>query len=293
MDYTTIVAAPASDSAGFKWLAPYTGSAIAQHWMDEGKHVLIVFDDLSKQSESNRAISLLLRRPPGREASPGDVFYLRSRLLERGAKLSDDLGGGSMTGLPVIETKGNDVSAYIPTNVISITDGQCFLETDLFNAGVRPAINVGISVSRVGGSAQPKAMKDVAGRLRVDLAQYRELEAFAAFGSDLDKASQQQLARGARMVELLKQPASSPFPVGREIVSIWAGTTGKMDDVEVGDIRRFESELLDYVGHTAPELFESLATASKLEDDSVAHLEQLVADFKKQFASSAETNAAK
>ena len=217
--------------------------------MYDGKHVLIVFDDLSKQAEAYRAVSLLLRRPPGREAYPGDVFYLHSRLLERCAKLSDELGGGSMTGLPIIETKGNDVSAYIPTNVISITDGQCFLETDLFNAGVRPAINVGISVSRVGGAAQTKAMKSVAGRLRVDLAQYRELEAFAAFGSDLDKACQQQLARGARLVELLKQPASSPFPVEREVVSIWAGTTGKLDDVEVGDIRRSRPSLLDYVAH--------------------------------------------
>src|SRR6201747_1304557 len=238
MEYTTIVAAPAGQPAGFKYLAPYTGSAIGQHWMYQGQHVLIVFDDLSKQAEAYRTVSLLLRRPPGREAYPGDVFYLHSRLLERCAQLSDDLGGGSMTGLPIIETKGNDVSAYIPTNVISITDGQCFLETDLFNAGVRPAINVGISVSRVGGAVQPKAMRAVAGRLRVDLAQYRELEAFAAFGSDLDRASQQQLARGVRMVELLKQPASSPFPVGREIVSIWAGTTGEMDDVEVSVIRR-------------------------------------------------------
>jgi F-type H+-transporting ATPase subunit alpha len=286
MEYTTIVAAPASDSAGFKYLAPYTGSAIGQHWMYAGRHVLIVFDDLTKQAEAYRTVSLLLRRPPGREAYPGDVFYLHSRLLERCAKLSDDLGGGSMTGLPVIETKGNDVSAYIPTNVISITDGQCFLETDLFNAGVRPAINVGISVSRVGGAAQPRAMRAVSGRLRVDLAQYRELEAFAAFGSDLDKASQQQLARGARMVELLKQPASSPFPVGREIVSIWAGTTGKMDDVAVEDIRRFESELLDYVGHNSPELFDTLANASKLEDGMVAQLEQVVSDFKSQFAGS-------
>src|SRR5213082_1077739 len=223
LEYTTIVAAPASDPAGFKYLAPYTGSSIGQHWMYQGKHVLIVFDDLSKQAESYRAISLLLRRPPGREAYPGDVFYLHSRLLERCAKLSDDLGAGSMTGLPIIETKGNDVSAYIPTNVISITDGQCFLETDLFNAGVRPAINVGISVSRVGGAAQPRAMRAVAGRLRVDLAQFRELEAFAAFGSDLDKASQQQLARGSRLVELLKQPAASPFPPEKEVVSIWAG----------------------------------------------------------------------
>ena len=234
------MAAPASDPAGFKYLAPYTGSAIGQHWMYAGQHVLIVFDDLSKQAEAYRAVSLLLRRPPGREAYPGDVFYLHSRLLERCAKLSDEMGGGSMTGLPIIETKGNDVSAYIPTNVISITDGQIFLETDLFNSGVRPAINVGISVSRVGGSAQVKAMKEVAGRLRLDLAQYRELEAFAAFGSDLDKASKAQLARGARLVELLKQPQYSPFPVERQVVSIWAGTTGQLDDVPVEDIRRFE-----------------------------------------------------
>jgi F-type H+-transporting ATPase subunit alpha len=292
MEYTTIVAAPASDSAGYKYIAPYTGSAIGQHWMYDGKHVLIIFDDLTKQAEAYRAVSLLLRRPPGREAYPGDVFYLHSRLLERCAKLSDELGGGSMTGLPVIETKGNDVSAYIPTNVISITDGQCFLETDLFNAGVRPAINVGISVSRVGGAAQPRAMRAVSGRLRVDLAQYRELEAFAAFGSDLDRASQQQLARGVRMVELLKQPASSPFPAGREIVSIWAGTTGKLDDVAVEDIRRFESEMLDYVGHTAPELFDTLATAKSLEDDTVAELERVVGAFKLQFQStSAEASA--
>ena len=284
MEYTTIVAAPASDSAGFKYLAPYTGSAIGQHWMYDGKHVLIVFDDLTKQAEAYRTVSLLLRRPPGREAYPGDVFYLHSRLLERCAKLSDDLGGGSMTGLPVIETKGNDVSAYIPTNVISITDGQCFLETDLFNAGVRPAINVGISVSRVGGAAQPRAMRAVSGRLRVDLAQFRELEAFAAFGSDLDRASQQQLARGARLVELLKQPAASPFPIGQEIVSIWAGTTGKLDDVDVADIRRFERELLEYVGHNDAELFETLATASKLEDETVARLEKLVDEFKTQFS---------
>ena len=283
MEYTTIVAAPASDSAGFKYLAPYTGSAIGQHWMYQGMHVLIVFDDLSKQAEAYRAVSLLLRRPPGREAYPGDVFYLHSRLLERCAKLSDEMGGGSMTGLPIIETKGNDVSAYIPTNVISITDGQCFLETDLFNAGVRPAVNVGISVSRVGGSAQPRAMRDVAGRLRVDLAQYRELEAFAAFGSDLDKASQQQLARGVRLVELLKQPAASPFSVGREITSIWAGTRGHLDDVAVSDIRRFESEFLDFVGHNAEGLFDTLATAKKFDDELNERLEKLTADFKRQF----------
>src|SRR5579875_457493 len=283
MEYTTIVAAPASDPAGFKYLAPYTGSAIGQHWMYKGQHALIVFDDLSKQAEAYRAISLLLRRPPGREAYPGDVFYLHSRLLERCAKLSDEMGGGSMTGLPIIETKGNDVSAYIPTNVISITDGQCFLETDLFNAGVRPAINVGISVSRVGGAAQPRAMRAVAGRLRVDLAQYRELEAFAAFGSDLDRASQQQLARGSRLVELLKQPAASPFPVGREIVSVWAGTRGKLDDIAVGDIRRFETEFLDYVQHNADGLYDELATTKQFTDEHVERLEQLVTDFKKQF----------
>src|SRR5690606_33321665 len=220
---TTIVAAPASEPAGFKYIAPYTGSAIGQHWMYHGKHVLIVFDDLSKQAEAYRAVSLLLRRPPGREAYPGDVFYLHSRLLERCAKLSDDMGGGSLTGLPIIETKGNDVSAYIPTNVISITDGQCFLETDLFNQGVRPAINVGISVSRVGGDAQIKAMGKVAGALRLAVSQYRDLEASAAFASDLDAASRAQLERGARLVELLKQPQGSPFPVELEVVSVWAG----------------------------------------------------------------------
>ena len=289
LEYTTIVAAPASDSAGFKYLAPYTGSAIGQHWMYDGKHVLIVFDDLTKQAEAYRAVSLLLRRPPGREAYPGDVFYLHSRLLERCAKLSKELGGGSMTGLPVIETKGNDVSAYIPTNVISITDGQCFLETDLFNAGVRPAINVGVSVSRVGGAAQPRAMRAVSGRLRLDLAQYRELEAFAAFGSDLDKASQEQLARGARTVELLKQPASSPFPVGREIVSIWAVTNGKFDDIEVSDVRKFETEMLDYVAHNAPQMFDTLANAKSLEDDTVAELERVVSAFKNQFQPSSAT----
>src|SRR5579875_4226477 len=256
-------------------------------------HVLIVFDDLTKQAEAYRTVSLLLRRPPGREAYPGDVFYLHSRLLERCAKLSEDMGGGSMTGLPIIETKGNDVSAYIPTNVISITDGQCFLETDLFNAGVRPAINVGISVSRVGGAAQPRAMRAVAGRLRVDLAQYRELEAFAAFGSDLDKASQQQLARGARLVELLKQPAASPFPVGREIVSIWAGTTGKLDDIEVSDVRRFEQELLDYIQHNAAGLYDELASTKQFTDDHTERLEQLVGDFKKQFQPSNPQDSAR
>ncbi len=284
--YTTIVAAPASDSAGFKYLAPYTGSAIGQHWMYGGNHVLIVFDDLTKQAEAYRAVSLLLRRPPGREAYPGDVFYLHSRLLERCAKLSDDLGGGSMTGLPIIETKGNDVSAYIPTNVISITDGQCFLETDLFNAGVRPAINVGISVSRVGGSAQTKAMKSVAGRLRVDLAQYRELEAFAAFGSDLDAASKQQLARGSRLVELLKQGQSAPFSMPKEVVSIWAGTTGEMDDVPVADIRRFEEQLHEYITNNAPGIFDTIAGGT-LPDDTIEELKKAVAAVKLQFTPSA------
>jgi F-type H+-transporting ATPase subunit alpha len=287
MEYTTIVASPASDPAGFKYLAPYTGSAIGQHWMYKGEHVLIIFDDLSKQAEAYRSVSLLLRRPPGREAYPGDVFYLHSRLLERCAKLSDELGGGSMTGLPIIETKGNDVSAFIPTNVISITDGQCFLETDLFNAGVRPAINVGISVSRVGGSAQTKAIKKIAGRLRLDLAQYRELEAFAAFGSDLDAASKAQLERGARMVELLKQGQYSPYSVERMAASIWAGTTGNMDSIPVADIRRFESEFLDFIGRERPKIFEVIAATKELTDDTVASLQEAIDTFKKQFASSA------
>jgi len=286
MEYTTIVASPASDPAGFKYLAPYTGSAIGQHWMYKGEHVLIVFDDLSKQAEAYRSVSLLLRRPPGREAYPGDVFYLHSRLLERCAKLSDELGGGSMTGLPIIETKGNDVSAFIPTNVISITDGQCFLETDLFNAGVRPAINVGISVSRVGGSAQTKAIKKIAGRLRLDLAQYRELEAFAAFGSDLDAASKAQLERGARMVELLKQGQYSPYSVERMAASIWAGTTGNMDSIPVADIRRFESEFLDFIGRERPKIFEVISATKELSDDTVASLQEAVDTFKKQFTPS-------
>jgi F-type H+-transporting ATPase subunit alpha len=290
MEYTTIVASPASDPAGFKYLAPYTGSAIGQHWMYNGQHVLIIFDDLSKQAEAYRSVSLLLRRPPGREAYPGDVFYLHSRLLERCAKLSDELGGGSMTGLPIIETKGNDVSAFIPTNVISITDGQCFLETDLFNAGVRPAINVGISVSRVGGSAQTKAIKKIAGRLRLDLAQYRELEAFAAFGSDLDAASKAQLERGARMVELLKQGQYSPYSVERQAVSIWAGTTGKMDSIPVADIRRFESEFLDYVAREHSSINDVIANTRELSDDTIAALEDAITKFKAQFKSSEVKN---
>jgi F-type H+-transporting ATPase subunit alpha len=282
MDYTTIVAAPASDSAGFKWLAPYTGSAIAQHWMYDGKHVLIVFDDLSKQAEAYRAVSLLLRRPPGREAYPGDVFYLHSRLLERCAKLSDDLGAGSMTGLPIIETKANDVSAYIPTNVISITDGQIFLESDLFNANQRPAVNVGVSVSRVGGAAQIKAMKSVAGRLKIDLAQFRALEAFALFASDLDAASRQQLSRGQRLMELLKQGQYSPFPVEEQVVSIWLGTTGQLDDVAVSDVRRFEAEFLEQL-RRSNKVLATIRESGKFEDDTAASLQTELDSFKKVF----------
>lgn len=286
LEYTTIVAAPASDSAGFKWLAPYTGSTIGQHWMYQGKHVLIVFDDLTKQAEAYRAISLLLRRPPGREAYPGDVFYLHSRLLERCAKLSDDMGGGSMTGLPIIETKANDVSAYIPTNVISITDGQCFLESDLFNAGVRPAVNVGISVSRVGGAAQIKAMKTVSGSLRLDLSQFRELEAFSAFASDLDAASRAQLERGARLVELLKQGQYSPVPVEEQVVSIYLGTKGHYDDIPVGDVRRFESEFLDHVRRSHEVILSDIRESKKLSDDTEKGIVDAVNAFKQQFTAS-------
>ncbi|WP_340557951.1 F0F1 ATP synthase subunit alpha [Streptomyces sp. GSL17-111] len=286
LEYTTIVAAPASDPAGFKYLAPYTGSAIGQHWMYQGKHVLIIFDDLSKQADAYRAVSLLLRRPPGREAYPGDVFYLHSRLLERCAKLSDEMGSGSMTGLPIVETKANDVSAFIPTNVISITDGQCFLESDLFNAGQRPALNVGISVSRVGGSAQHKAMRQVSGRLRVDLAQFRELEAFAAFGSDLDAASKSALERGQRMVELLKQGQYAPYPTEDQVVSIWAGTNGLMDVVPVADVRRFEKELLDFMHREHKDLMTGIREGAKMSDDTLAKLREVVESFKKQFETS-------
>lgn len=278
MEYTTIVAAPASDSAGFKWLAPYTGSAIGQHWMYQGKHVLIVFDDLTKQAEAYRAISLLLRRPPGREAYPGDVFYLHSRLLERCAKLSDELGGGSMTGLPIIETKANDVSAFIPTNVISITDGQVFLESDLFNKGVRPAINVGTSVSRVGGAAQTKGLKKVSGSLRLELAQFRELEAFSAFASDLDDASKAQLERGARWVEMLKQDQYSPFSVEDQIVSIYLCGEGHYDSVPVDDVRNFETQLLSHLHHEAKGVYDSIAGGKALADDQA---EALVAETNK------------
>jgi F-type H+-transporting ATPase subunit alpha len=283
LKYTTIVMAQASDPAGYKYIAPYTGSAIGQHWMYQGKHVLIVFDDLTKQAEAYRAISLLLRRPPGREAYPGDVFYLHSRLLERCAKLSDELGGGSMTGLPVIETKANDVSAYIPTNVISITDGQIFLETDLFNAGVRPAINVGISVSRVGGDAQIKAMKSVAGGLKLALSQYRDLEAFASFSSDLDPASRAQLERGARLVELLKQPQYSPFPVERQVVAIWAANQGYLDDVPVEDIRRFEAEFLEDIQRNRAGIYDAIRETGQLNDDTAVALRDAIEKFRAGF----------
>ncbi|PNI10030.1 F0F1 ATP synthase subunit alpha [Arthrobacter sp. AFG7.2] len=282
LEYTTIVASPASDPAGFKYLAPYAGSAIGQHWMYGGKHVLIVFDDLSKQAEAYRAVSLLLRRPPGREAYPGDVFYLHSRLLERCAKLSDELGAGSMTGLPLIETKANDVSAYIPTNVISITDGQIFLQSDLFNANQRPAVDVGVSVSRVGGAAQVKSMKKVSGTLKLDLAQYRDMQAFAMFASDLDAASRQQLTRGARLMELLKQGQYSPFPVENQVVSIWAGTNGYLDDVPVEDISRFESEFLEHLTHKSS-ILTTLAQTNVLDDDTAAALKSAIVDFKKGF----------
>ena len=282
MEYTTIVASPASDSAGFKYIAPYTGSAIGQHWMYGGKHVLIVFDDLSKQAEAYRSISLLLRRPPGREAYPGDVFYLHSRLLERCAKLSDDLGGGSMTGLPIIETKANDVSAYIPTNVISITDGQIFLQSDLFNANQRPAVDVGISVSRVGGAAQTKALKKVSSTLKISLAQYRSLQSFAMFASDLDAASKAQLTRGARLTELLKQPQFTPYAMEKQVVSVWVGTHGKLDDLDLEDVLPFESGLLDYLDHNT-DILKTIRDTEDFTDDSEKALDQAVDEFAKTF----------
>jgi F-type H+/Na+-transporting ATPase subunit alpha len=283
MEYTTVVSAPASSPAPFQYIAPYAGAAIGSYWMYNGEHALAVYDDLSKQADAYRQLSLLLRRPPGREAYPGDVFYLHSRLLERAAKLSDELGGGSLTALPLIETKGGDVSAFIPTNVISITDGQVYLETDLFFQGVRPAINVGISVSRVGGSAQVKGMKKVAGTMRIDLAQYRELEAFAQFGSELDKASQSQLDRGARTVEILKQPQYAPVPVEEQIVTIWAVTNGKLDAIPVADVRRYESELREYMASRHSELMASLKSDGQLGDDRVATLESAIDDFNSTF----------
>ena len=288
LEYTVVVAAPASDPAPFKYLAPYSGCALGQHWMENGEHALVVYDDLSKQAEAYRQMSLLLRRPPGREAYPGDMFYLHSRLLERAAKLSDERGAGSLTALPVIETKAGDVSAYIPTNVISITDGQVFLQDNLFKSGVRPAVDVGISVSRVGGAAQIKSMKGVAGTLKLDLAQFRELEAFATFGSELDAVSKAQLERGYRLVELLKQPLNSPMPVQEQVVSIFAGTRGYLDDLPVEDVRRFEQALLDHMRLRHADLLDSLRTGG-IPDD----LGQVVADFKEMFlARAAEQRAA-
>lgn len=283
LDYTTIVAAPASDSAGFKWLAPFSGAALGQHWMYQGNHVLVIYDDLTKQAEAYRAISLLLRRPPGREAYPGDVFYLHSRLLERAAKLSDDMGAGSLTALPIIETKANDVSAFIPTNVISITDGQVFLESDLFNQGVRPAINVGVSVSRVGGAAQTKGMKKVAGNLRLDLASYRDLQGFAAFASDLDPVSKAQLERGERLVELLKQSESSPQPVEYQMVSIFLADSGVFDVVPVEDVRRFEVDLQEYLQQNTPQVYEQIAGGKAFTDESKDALLAAAEDFTPTF----------
>jgi F-type H+/Na+-transporting ATPase subunit alpha len=282
MAYTTIVHAPASDPAGYKYVAPYTGSAIGQHWMYQGKHVLIAFDDLTKQAEAYRAMSLLLRRPPGREAYPGDVFYLHSRLLERCAKLSDEMGAGSMTGLPIIETKANDVSAYIPTNVISITDGQIFLQSDLFNANQRPAIDVGVSVSRVGGAAQIKAMKNIAGSLKINLAQYRDMQAFAMFASDLDATSRRQLDRGARLVELLRQPQYTPYPVEEQVVSVWAGINGELDEVAVDDVLRFEQELLEYLRHNG-NVLQNIRETKSFDEDTAQALKEQIAEFKRGF----------
>ena len=284
LEYTVVVNAAASDPAPFQYVAPYVGAAIGAYWMDHGKHVLIVYDDLSKQAVAYREISLLLRRPPGREAYPGDVFYLHSRLLERAAKLSDELGGGSMTALPIIETKGGDISAYIPTNVISITDGQLFLESELFFSGVRPAINVGVSVSRVGGAAQIKGMKKVAGRLRLDLAQYRALEAFAQFGSELDKASQQQLSRGARVVEVLKQPQYDPQPVEREVVQVYAVTGGYMDDYPAGDAKRFATEFCEYLDTRHSEIYSAIRDTGDLSDETEGALKEALAAFQQTFA---------
>ncbi len=290
MEYTVVVNAPASDPAPFKYLAPYAGCAMGQHWMDNGGDALIIYDDLSKQAEAYRTLSLLLRRPPGREAYPGDVFYLHSRLLERAAKLSDELGGGSLTALPIVETKAGDISAYIPTNVISITDGQIYLETDLFYAGIRPAINVGQSVSRVGGAAQIKAMKTVSGSLKIDLAQFRELQAFATFGSELDRVSRRQLDRGARLTEILKQPQSAPVPVEEQVVSIYAGTKGFLDDLAVEDVRPFETALLQYLRADRADLLEQIRTSKDL--PPADSLDEAIRDVKKGFATVARDGAA-
>jgi F-type H+/Na+-transporting ATPase subunit alpha len=283
MEYTTIISATASEPAPLQFIAAYTGCTMAEHYRNNGKHALIIYDDLSKQAVAYRQMSLLLRRPPGREAFPGDVFYLHSRLLERAAKLSDDKGAGSLTALPVIETQAGDVSAYIPTNVISITDGQVYLEPNLFNAGVRPAINVGLSVSRVGGAAQVKAMKQVAGTLRLDLAQYRELAAFAQFGSDLDKATQRKLNRGARLVELLKQPQYQPQPVQEQVSILYAGTRGFMDDIPVEDVRKFETEFLDFLRNSKSDVLNAIKTKKVIDDEIEGKLKAAIEEFKKGF----------
>jgi F-type H+-transporting ATPase subunit alpha len=289
LEYTVVVAAPASDPAPFKYLAPYAGCALGQHWMENGEHALIVYDDLSKQAEAYRQVSLLLRRPPGREAYPGDVFYLHSRLLERAAKLSVDRGAGSLTALPVIETKAGDVSAYIPTNVISITDGQVYLQDNLFKSGVRPAVDVGISVSRVGGAAQIKSMKSVSGTLKLDLAQFRELEAFATFGSELDAISKAQLERGYRLVELLKQPLNSPMPVEEQVVVVFAGTKGVLDSLPVGDVKRFEKELLEFMRRSHSGLLADMHNNTKA--DVPGELGDIIAGFKADFVAAAASAA--
>jgi len=284
MDYTIVVNASASEAASLKFLAPYTGVTMGEYFRDNGKHALIVYDDLTKQADAYREMSLILRRPPGREAYPGDVFYLHSRLLERAAKLSDEKGAGSLTALPIIETKAGDVSAYIPTNVISITDGQIFLETGIFNKGIRPAINVGISVSRVGGAAQIKATKQVAGTLRLDLAQFRELEAFSQFASDLDESSRKQLERGQRMVEILKQPPYSPLPIEKQVVIIYAGANGYLDDIPVTSVVKFEAELYPFIEAKFPEIFEGIRTKQKIDDEIENKLKTALEDFKSQFS---------
>jgi len=293
MEYTIVVAASASEHAPMLYLAPYAACAMGEYFRDTGKHALVIYDDLSKHAAAYREISLLLRRPPGREAYPGDVFYLHSRLLERAAKMSDKMGGGSLTALPVIETQAGDVSAYIPTNVISITDGQIFLETDLFNSGVRPAVNVGISVSRVGGSAQIKAMRQVAGTLKLELAQYRELAAFAQFGSDLDKATQAQLNRGKRLVEILKQGQFSPLPFSKQILIIFAGTSGALDDLQVEQIRGFEAELYKYVDTANPDLLQAIMDKKVLDDDLKAAMTKVIKEAKETFVQEREAVAAK
>ena len=283
MAYTTIVAANASDPAPMQYIAPYSGASMGEFFRDNGKHALIIYDDLSKQAAAYRQMSLLLRRPPGREAYPGDVFYLHSRLLERASKLSEELGGGSLTALPIIETQEGDVAAYIPTNVISITDGQIFLDTDIFNSGIRPAVDVGISVSRVGGNAQIKAMKSIAGMLRLDLAQFRELEAFAKFGSDLDEATQKQLTRGRIMVEILKQNQYAPMPIEKQVVIIYAGLNGYLDATELDKVALFETELLEHIAVNQSAIFDEIKNSGKLEEKNEDDLKKILDEFVKTF----------